>query len=117
LGLAVIVGVAGDLSNYSNPAKLWKRFGLAVIDGRAQRKVTNTEQAIAMGYSPMRRSAMWTIGDAVIKTQGEYRELYLDRKMYEAERDPEMSKMHCHRRAQRYMEKRLLRDLWRAWNC
>jgi hypothetical protein len=30
-------------------------------------------------------------------------------------RDPEMSDMHSHLRAQRCMEKRLLRDLWRAW--
>jgi hypothetical protein len=26
-----------------------------------------------------------------------------------------MSKIHAHRRAMRYVEKRLLRDLWRAW--
>ena len=49
LGLAQIVAEAGDLSNYANPAKLWKRFGLAVIDGRAQRRVADKELAIVHG--------------------------------------------------------------------
>src|SRR5258706_5999779 len=31
--LAVIVGEAGDLANYVSVAKLWKRMGLAVMDG------------------------------------------------------------------------------------
>lgn len=31
--LAVIVGEAGDLSNYATHSKLWKRMGLAVMDG------------------------------------------------------------------------------------
>ena len=65
---------------------------------------------------------------------GVYGQAYLDRKRYEidravanglrvvpAEEIPEknaaayMSLMHVHRRAQRYMEKKLIRDLWRAW--
>ena len=63
-----------------------------------------------------RRSAIWTIGDSLIKQNEDgYRAVYDERKQYEKARDPEMSKMYAHRRAQRYMEKRLLRDLWRAW--
>jgi len=34
-GLATIVGEAGDLSSYSDPAKLWKRLGFAPYDGFA----------------------------------------------------------------------------------
>jgi len=72
---------------------------------------------IEHGYSPKRRSRMWNIGDALIKgnADGIYRATYLKRKEYELARNPEMPKIHAHRRAQRYMEKRLLRDLWRAW--
>lgn len=118
--LAVIVAECGDLSLYANPGKVWKRMGLAVISGKRQGaagKGATAETWIEHGYSPTRRSRMWNIGKALIKrnSDGTYRTLYLERKAYELARDPAMSKMHAHRRAQRYMEKRLLRDLWRAW--
>lgn len=115
-GFAQIVGEAGDLRRYRNPAKLWKRMGLAVIDGRAQRRVRG-EQAQEQGYCAARRAIMFTIGEALIKKQNAYREMYLARKAYEAERLPQASKMYIHRRAHRYMEKRLLRDLWQAWRA
>jgi len=119
--LAVIVAEAGDLANYSSEAKLWKRMGLAVIDGVRQGGLTkgaSKEDWISHGYSPQRRSRMWNIGDALIKgnRDGAYRTIYLTRKVFEVARDPEMRPIHAHRRAQRYMEKRLLRHLWRAWN-
>lgn len=114
IGFAQIVGEAGDLSNYANPAKLWKRMGLAVINGKSQRRVAGAE-ALEHGYSAVRRSIMYCIGDSMIKKQNPYRELYLSRKIAEAEKLPDGTKMHHHRRAQRYMEKRLLRDLWKFW--
>lgn len=117
LGLAQIVGEAGDLGSYANPAKLWKRFGLAVIEGRAQRRVSG-EEALKHGFSPERRAAMFCIGDSLIKKQNEYRALYLGRKEYEMSKLPESEggrKIVWHRRAQRYTEKRLLRELWKAW--
>jgi hypothetical protein len=130
MSLAGIVGEAGDLSNYSNPAKLWKRMGLAVINGERQRKV-KTDKAMEMGYSPPRRSLVWNLGDTMLKgtvrkvkdddgedtgertALNEYGQIYLDRKAYERPRVE--SDGHAHNRAKRYMEKRLLRDLWRAW--
>jgi hypothetical protein len=120
VSLAVIVAEAGDLSNYAAEAKLWKRMGLSAGQNRVPPGLSKEQRAeawIERGYNPRRRSHMWNIGDALIKgnRDGKYRTLYLARKEYEHARDPEMSKMHAHRRAQRYMEKRLLRDLWRAW--
>lgn len=134
LGLSQIIGEAGDLSLYANPAKLWKRMGLGLVDGEKQGKHTDAAKALAHGYSPRRRSTMYSIGDSLIKKQNPYRELYLQRKVYETEKAEAqgltvcaadkipkgmtaqvMTIMHIHRRAQRYMEKRLLRDLWRAW--
>lgn len=113
LGLAQIVGECGDLGNYANPAKVWKRMGLHVVDGKAARK--SKAMGDVMGYSPMRRSIMFVIGDSLLKKQNAYRELYLARKVFEQQKVPDGSKMLWHRRAQRYVEKRLLRDLWRAW--
>lgn len=118
--LAVIIGEAGDLSNYSTIAKLWKRMGLAVFDGTRQgglAKGAGAEAWIEHGYSPIRRSRMWNIGDTIIKgnRDGYYRTLYLERKAFELAREPEMKPIKAHRRAQRYMEKRLLKHLWQAW--
>jgi hypothetical protein len=115
-GLALIIGETGDLSQYANPAKVWKRMGLAVIDGGRQRRVAgNADAALLHGYSPHRRQIMWNIGDSMIKVGDTYRQVYLDRKAYETAKNPDAAKIVHHRRAQRYMEKRILRNLWRAW--
>jgi hypothetical protein len=73
--------------------------------------------AVEHGYDAERRSVVWSLGEAVVKVGGDgpYRALYLERKALEHSRDPEMSKAHAHARAKRYMEKRLLRELWREW--
>lgn len=134
--LAVIIAEAGDLSNYADKGKLWKRLGLAVIGDVRQGnpgKGASADDWIAHGYNPSRRSAIWNIGDTMLKAQirkvkdsagedtgertalGVYGEAYLARKAYEIARNPEMTPMQVHRRAQRYMEKRLLKHLWQAW--
>jgi hypothetical protein len=118
--LGVIVAEAGNLSNYSNPAKLWKRMGLAVMGDVRQGglpKNASAELWIEHGYNRQRRSRMWNIGDSLIKSnrEGAYRTIYLERKAYEIARDPEIKPIKAHRRAQRYMEKRLLKNLWQAW--
>lgn len=123
LGLAIIVGEAGDIGTYANPGKLWKRFGVAPLDGKAastwrSKGGLSSEQWETFGYCPRRRSALFTIGDSLIKcNNSDYRKIYDERKAYEAARNPEMTKLHAHRRAQRYMEKRLLLDLWKAWRA
>lgn len=149
LTFAGVIGEAGDLSMYANPAKLWKRMGLAVINGGRQRCVKGAE-AMQHSYSPQRRSLVWNIGECLIKQQGDYRALYLARMAREVEKcweeglqhatiiaatvkswesrglptpvkvgkiDPAQHRScgHIHNRAKRYVEKRLLRDLWRAW--
>jgi len=112
LSLAAIVGEAGDLSNYSNPAKLWKRMGLAVMPDGRQRRVSG-DAALEHGYSPGRRSVMWNIGDCIVKAGGPLKELYNERKAYELPRVE--TKMHAHNRAKRYIEKRFLKMLWGEW--
>jgi Cu/Ag efflux protein CusF len=130
LGLAVIIGEAGNLSDYANPAKLWKRFGLAVMDGVRQGglpKTANKEEWIKHGYNSSRRSVVWTVGDSLLKgnsKEGFYKKIYDEQKKYYTERLEKKCKEEGtkfrpiipHRQAQRYMEKRLLRDLWNKWN-
>ena len=110
--LAAIVGEAGDLSNYANPAKLWKRMGLAVMPDGRQRRISGVA-ALDHGYSPARRSVMWNVGACIVKAGGPLKAVYDARKLYEAERVK--TKMHAHNRAQRYVEKRFLRELWSVW--
>ena len=137
LSLAVIIAETGDLSNYANPGKVWKRMGLAPFNGKSARTWRvggglKAEQWVELGYKPARRSEMFQRVDPLMKHQidvvkdadgndtgervyGPYGKVYADRKKYELERDPEMSKMYAHNRASRYMEKRLLKHLWQAW--
>jgi transposase len=110
--LAAIVGEAGDLSAYSTPAKLWKRFGLAVMEDGRQRRVSGAA-ALDHGYSPGRRSVMWNIGACIIRAGGPLKDAYDARKIIEATKVE--TKGHAHNRAQRYVEKRFLRQLWREW--
>jgi len=132
--LANIVGEAGDIANYGTVSRLWKRMGMAVIDGVRQSKQSDKGKALDHGYNPSRRSAMWNIGETIIKAQvrnnkdedgnkvgdsyslGYLGQVYLDRKADYAARHPEKTKAHIHNDAKRYMEKRLLKMLWKAWN-
>lgn len=142
--LATLIGETGTLSNYNNPAKLWKRMGVGCeerADGTIVRqgglpKGASAEEWIQHGYSRRRRSKMWVIGDCLMKsTGGHYRERYLERKEFyrqkamdagleitpadkipAKEKHKHISVMHIHRKAQRKMEKDFLKDLWNAWN-
>jgi len=117
LGLGLIVGSCGDLSNYANPGKLWKRMGLALVGTERQRRVSDTEQALLHGYNPRRRSLMHVVGDSLLKgnRDGYYRGIYDARKLYTVATHPDWTKAHRHMDAMRYMEKRLLRHLWQVW--
>ncbi len=135
LGLALIVGECPGwndqgIGDFATVSKLWKRMGLAVMpDGTRQRRIAG-DAAIEHGFAPSRRAAMWTIGQSLFLAQsqrvdketgevkreaGPYRVIYDERKAYEVERDPEIKPCISHARAKRFMEKRLLRNLWRAW--
>ncbi len=56
---------------------------------------------------------MWNVGACIVKAGGPLKAVYDARKAYEA--DHVETKAHAHNRAQRYVEKRFLRDLWSAW--
>jgi hypothetical protein len=117
LSLAQIVAETGDLSLYANPAKVWKRMGLAVMpDGKRQRRVPGDE-AFEHGYSPQRRGLMYVVGENLVKLNrdGPYRTYYLAEKARQRAKLPDAPPAHPHNRAMRHMTKRLLRDLWRAW--
>ena len=116
ISLISIVGEAGDLSNYATISRLYKRMGLAVFDGRCQRKVKDREDAKRQGYNPLRRSVMWSVGACLIRSRNlHYKAIYDTRKEFELQNPEVKTKIHAHRRAKRYMEKAFLNDLWKQW--
>lgn len=119
LALAKIVGECGDLSAYKSVAAVWKRAGLAVVNGERQRRKSDAELALLHGYSPERRSTFWNIADALLKAQGKDENAGPYRQYYDAEKarqiDKECSKAQAHNRAMRHMTKRLLKDLVLEW--
>jgi hypothetical protein len=131
LGLAIVVAEAGrDLACYGTVAKLWKRLGLAVIDGERQRRKTDAALAALHGYAPHRRAEMWTLADSMFRHQwksggedgegspaGPYGAVYARRRARTAETHPEWTKAHARDDARRVMFKALVADLWGAWRA
>jgi hypothetical protein len=141
LGLATIIAETGDLSNYSNVAKVWKRLGYAPYNGKAgstwkREKWRNApaltkEEWIANPFSGRRYALIHTISvwlknkqwigaaktdDGVGKPDGKYGEVYAKRRACTAETYPDWSKQHAHMDALRVMMKSVLKDLWCEWN-
>lgn len=119
VGLGLIIGETGDLSDYPKKGHLFKRLGCAVINDERQRRVTNAELAIEHGYNPERRSLVWQITDSLLKKKNVYKELYDQRKALEFTK-PEVQAataplMYAHKRAMRYAGKRLIYDLYKVW--
>jgi hypothetical protein len=83
LSLAIIIGEVGDLSNYDNPGKLWRRMGCAPFESKGKtfmpstwrsRKKHNGGLSAAeweeLGYCPRRRSVMFVISESLLKGNG-----------------------------------------------
>ncbi len=133
LGLAIVIGESGgDLSRFATVSKLWKRLGLAVIDGVRQGGLTkgaSAEQWIQHGYSPRRRAEIWALfSDAMFRAQwraekdgvpahpiGPYGEVYAREKAKALGK--EWPKGRAHNHARRVMTKEFLKDLWIAWRA
>lgn len=127
------VGRIGAMTDYETKERVWKRLGLAVIDGERQRRVGG-DAAMAHGYAPERRSAVWVMAESFFKQQGSvakgnatrYRLAYEARRAHTLPR-VEMTKdlpfthaekwtpKRCHADAVRVMSKLLLEDIWKAW--
>jgi len=83
LSLGIIIGETGDLSNYANPGKLWKRMGCAPIISKGQTRMPSSWKSRKKenggltsaeweknGYCPRRRSVMYVISESLLKGNG-----------------------------------------------
>ena len=137
LFLAIVIGETGDLSNYANPAKVWRRMGCApwTFDGKtamgctwrcgAEGKLPAAEWE-EFGYSPRRRSIAFLIGEGMVKQNGArekpkrkcgpYRLRYDETKVTFAEKHPEYKRLRCHLHGMLLATKLLLKNLWIEWH-
>lgn len=110
--LACLIGECGEIEGYRNPSCLWKRMGLAVIDGERQQKKANVELALVHGYVPQRRALAYVIGDCLLRAKSPVKAVYEERKAKKIAEG--WSKLRAHRDAKMFMVKRVLRDMWIA---
>lgn len=121
------------------PAALWKRLGFAPYDGLAgstwkrdswRPRALSKDEWIENPFSGQRYAVMHEIalalhhaqcegkaksGTAYGRPKGEYGAAYVRRREHTAVTHPDWTAQHAHFDALRYMMKRLLRDLWKAW--
>lgn len=130
---AVVVGEVGNFDDYSNPAKVWRRLGLAPYTFNGKTMMGSTwksgrqgklpaEEWSAFGYSPRRRSIAYLIGEGIVKQNFdrdrkplEYRLLYSAKKMLASELHPDWTLKRADLHGRLLATKRLLRNMWRAW--
>lgn len=138
LFLAIVIGETGDLANYANPAKVWRRLGCAPFKsvvttstGELREQVAmgatwrsgregklSAEQWAEFGYSPRRRSIAYLIGKNLwMQNQsGPYRKRAEEAKATFAATHPEYKPMRCQLHCMLLATKLLLKNLWIEWN-
>lgn len=57
------------IGEYRSVRNLYRRMGLAVVDGARQRKMKSKEEADRHRYKPDRRAECWTLADSLLKAQ------------------------------------------------
>jgi hypothetical protein len=126
--LAQVVGECGDLNNYENPGKLWRRMGCAPFESKGKNLMGATwrsgkegklsaEEWEEYGYCPHRRSISFLIGQnmKMQNQSGPYRKRYDEAKAAAAKLHPDWPKMRLDRHAMLLASKRVLLDLWVFW--
>jgi hypothetical protein len=135
-GLAVMIAETGDLNNYPNFRKVWKRLGLMPYEGKAcstwRSKGGMPEGGWEkVGYSPRRRAEIYgCVADSMSKHQcvgakksdtefgvpkGPYGKVYVARREKTKIDHPDWTKAHSNADALRIMTKSLVADLWSVW--
>lgn len=142
LYLGIVIGETGDLNNYPNPAKLWRRLGCAPWSFNGETKMGATWRSgkegklpaaewDQYGYSPRRRSISYLLGDLLMKQnfkqqkhedgtatvlwKGPYRARYEEGRRVFAERHPEYKPQRHHLHGMLVATKLLLKNLWIEW--
>jgi hypothetical protein len=70
-GMAIVLGEAGNPSNYATIARFWKRLCVGIVDNERQQRKSGLSQdeVLRIGYKPERRAEMWMLADSMYKHQ------------------------------------------------
>lgn len=111
----ILGSLADRPANYRSISAVWKRMGLAVIEGERQRRVAgNADLAIAHGYNAERRATAFVLSECLLR-QGEknvYRPVYDRAKQNYLDQDKIL--IHAHKHGMRLMVKEALKQMWIA---
>lgn len=99
-----------DIKLLTKPSKMWAHAGLGLDEqGRPQRK----RKGELVNYDPKLQSVTCILGESLLRAQGRYYDLYLDRKQRYLAQGFTLG--HAHNRAFREMRKLCLDHIWRKW--
>lgn len=122
---ANLIAYLGYCENFDTPSKIWRYSGLAVIDGKAERKARGEK----IHFNPRVKTLAWKVGDCFIKVGVGYREVYdaskagylaahpepIPRPGYDGKGFKESyTKMHIHLMSMRKSVKRFLSHYWQV---
>lgn len=100
-----------DISRANTPSALWRYAGLAVFDGKAERRIKGEK----LHYNMELKKFCFLIGESFVKCRSPYRRIYDEAKEFYAANRPNWTKKHCHMAALRKMVKVFLVHLWIKW--
>jgi hypothetical protein len=137
LGVAVIIGEAGDLNRYSTVRKLWRRLGLGMAPGHEAHAYSTwkwlglpADEWERAGYSPKRLGQIYgvvTVPLVMHKSKSRYGAIYEARRAHTAIMHPTVTSAECKADpirwtpshsamdAGRVITKALIADLWSEW--
>ncbi len=130
LFLAIIIGETGDLFNYENPGKVWRRLGCAPYTkdgvtmmgaswrGKKEDPKMHKSDWQEFGYSPRRRSIAYLLGASLLKMNHSiYRERYDNgRKVFQGKHPEYVKPGRSHNHGMLVASKLLLKNLWLEWH-
>ena len=102
-----------DIKKARHISSLWKFAGFDVVKGKAPRLTRGQKTT----WNPLMKALCWKIGKSFLMSKSPYKRFYEERKKYEKKKHKELTKMHRHNRALRFMVKRFLSDLWLEWRA
>lgn len=104
----VVSKVLGKGRHFEGTCNLWAYAGYGVNNGVAQKRTAGEKSS----WNKYLKLTLFKFAESFIKGGGPYREIYDNRKLYEQEMHPELTKMHIHRRSMRYSIKKFLSNLY-----
>lgn len=122
-----LVAWIGDIGRFSNPSKLRRYCGMAVINGEAEHRIKGEK----IHYSPVLKTTCWKIASQFVRQGDYYRKIYDEAKKKIKEKFPNQvdtgkkkkdgsplikyTDGHIHAMAMRKTVQVFLTDLWIKW--